>query len=85
VVGRCVLVSLPFLIGGLLLNHYVRFPNLAVLFLAIGALTGLHLLTFMLLYFGFDGLRRPVARLNALLHGEFWDESSDNNKKPAAA
>lgn len=82
VVGRCLLVSLPFLIGALLLNHYVRFPNLAVLFLAIGGLTAVHLLTFMLTYFGLDGLRKPVARLNALLHGEFWVEPG---KKPVAA
>jgi O-antigen/teichoic acid export membrane protein len=82
VVGRCVLISLPFLIGAVLLNHYVRFPNLAVLLLAIAALTGLHLLTFMLAYFGLDGLRKPVARLNSLLHGEFWIEPA---KKPAAA
>jgi O-antigen/teichoic acid export membrane protein len=85
VVGRCVLVSLPFLIGALLLNHYVRFPNLAVLFLAIGALTAVHLLTFLLLYFGIDGLRKPIPRLNSLLHGEFWNDAEAASKKPAAA
>ena len=85
VVGRCVLVSLPFLIGALLLNHYVTFPNLAALFVAIGVLTAIHLLTFMLLYFGIDGLRHPGKRISALLHGEFWNEAGDADKKAATA
>lgn len=85
VVGRCAVVSLPFLVGALLLDHYVRFPNLALLFLAIGGLTALHLLTFMLLYFGIDGLRHPAARLSSLLHGEFWNENGEEHKKAATA
>lgn len=85
VVGRCVVVSLPFLIGALLLDHYVRFPNLAVLFLAIGALTALHLLTFMLMYFGIAGLRDPRTHLTSLLHGQFWNAPRPGDKKAATA
>src|SRR5690606_3438382 len=72
VVGRGTLASRPFLIGAPAPEPYVRFPSLLLLFSAIGALTAVHLLTFMLSYFGWRSLRHPGASISSLLHGDYW-------------
>jgi O-antigen/teichoic acid export membrane protein len=73
VVVKCALVSLPFLAGCLALNG-ADIPNLAVFFAAVGALTALHGLAFVVVYFGLAGVRQPARHIMGLMQGQ-WPKS----------
>lgn len=80
VVLRCTIVSVPFLVGAIGLRRFMEFNNLLTFFIAVGALTALHFVTFMASYFGKEGFKRPGTSITSMLQGDFWRPQEGTNR-----